>query len=114
VRRLGCHRPGLDNSHAHYIQASNDFQNTAEENLAWAERYRLYLLVMKNGRRQNWHLCKETSVGVLGEEHSDSLTSMANLASTFWNQGQWKEAEELEVQVMETSSKCLGRRIPLR
>jgi hypothetical protein len=42
----------------------------------------------------------ETSSRVLGQEHPDRLTSMANLASTFWNQGQWKEAEEPEVQVM--------------
>ncbi|KAJ5927143.1 hypothetical protein N7516_008916 [Penicillium verrucosum] len=27
---------------------------------------------------------------------------MANLASTFWKQGQWDEAEQLDVQVMET------------
>ena len=27
---------------------------------------------------------------------------MANLASTFWNKGRWDEAEELDVQVMET------------
>jgi hypothetical protein len=33
---------------------------------------------------------------------------MANLASTFWNQGRWKEADELEVQVMETKKKVLG------
>jgi Tetratricopeptide repeat len=30
------------------------------------------------------------------EEHPDTLTSMGNLASTYWNQGQWAEAEELE------------------
>jgi hypothetical protein len=24
---------------------------------------------------------------------------MGNMASTFWNQGRWKEAEELEVRV---------------
>jgi len=29
----------------------------------------------------------ETRVRVLGEEHPSTLTSMANLASTFWNQG---------------------------
>jgi hypothetical protein len=40
---------------------------------------------------------------VLGAEHPDTLTSMANLASTYRNQGRWKEAEELDVQVMETS-----------
>jgi len=32
---------------------------------------------------------------------------MNNLASTFWNQGQWKEAEELEAQVIETKKRVL-------
>jgi hypothetical protein len=39
---------------------------------------------------------------VLRRENPDTLTSMANLASTYRNQGRWKEAEDLEVQVMET------------
>ena len=43
----------------------------------------------------------ETRKRVLGQEHPDTLTSMANLASTYRSQGRWKEAEELEVQVME-------------
>ena len=51
---------------------------------------------------------RETRKRVLGEEHPDTLTSMANLASTFWNQGRWKEAEELFVQVMETTKRVLG------
>ncbi|KAF2715873.1 hypothetical protein K431DRAFT_190066, partial [Polychaeton citri CBS 116435] len=37
----------------------------------------------------------------LGEEHPSTLASMANLASTYRNQGRLKEAEELEVKVME-------------
>ncbi|KIX10040.1 uncharacterized protein Z518_01121 [Rhinocladiella mackenziei CBS 650.93] len=41
-------------------------------------------------------------------ELPDTLTSMANLASTYRNQGRWQEAEELDVQVMETSSRVLG------
>ena len=36
---------------------------------------------------------------VLKEEHADMLTSMNNLALTFMNQGRWKEAEELFLQV---------------
>ena len=40
----------------------------------------------------------ETRKRVLGQAHPDMLTSMANLASTFRNQGRWKEAEELEAQ----------------
>ena len=37
---------------------------------------------------------------------------MANLALTFWNQGRWKEAEELFVQVMETRKRVLGEEHP--
>jgi hypothetical protein len=45
----------------------------------------------------------ETSSRVLGVEYPSTLTSMANLASTYRDQGRWKEAEELEVQMMETT-----------
>ncbi|KAK4220429.1 hypothetical protein QBC38DRAFT_215256 [Podospora fimiseda] len=45
----------------------------------------------------------ETSKTKLGADHPSTLTSMANLASAYRNQGRWEEAEKLEVQVMETS-----------
>jgi Tetratricopeptide repeat len=51
----------------------------------------------------------ETSLRVLGQEHLDTLNSIGILASTFWNQGRWKEAEELDVQVMETRKRVLGQ-----
>jgi len=57
-------------------------------------------------------LVMETTKRVLGEEHPDALTSMANLASTYWNQGRWKEAEELGVLVMETTKRVLGEEHP--
>ncbi|GFF58626.1 LOW QUALITY PROTEIN: hypothetical protein IFM46972_11160 [Aspergillus udagawae] len=44
--------------------------------------------------------------------HSSTLTSMANLASTYRHQGRWNEAEKLEVQVMETSKTVLGAEHP--
>ncbi|OCK89827.1 uncharacterized protein K441DRAFT_582627 [Cenococcum geophilum 1.58] len=37
---------------------------------------------------------------------------MHNLASTYKNQGRWKEAEELGLQVMETRKKVLGAEHP--
>ena len=49
---------------------------------------------------------------VLGLEHATTLTSMANLASTYWNQGRWKEAKELDVQAMETRKRALGLEHP--
>jgi hypothetical protein len=41
-----------------------------------------------------------------------TLTSMANLASTYWDQGRWKEAETLEVVVMEKMQPVLGNDHP--
>ena len=46
-----------------------------------------------------------TRRNTLGWEHPSTLTSKANLASTYRNQGRWKEAEELEVQVVEMSAR---------
>ncbi|KAK4891576.1 hypothetical protein LTR49_028661, partial [Elasticomyces elasticus] len=57
-------------------------------------------------------LAMETRVRVLGGEHPDTLTSIANLASTYRNQGQWEELEELEVKMMETSRRVLGGEHP--
>ena len=37
---------------------------------------------------------------------------MANLASTYQNQGRWNEAEQLAVQVMDMSKKLLGAEHP--
>ena len=36
------------------------------------------------------------------------LTCMTNLASTYRNQGRWKEAEELQMQVLKTDKNMLG------
>ncbi|KAF4417482.1 Kinesin light chain, partial [Colletotrichum fructicola] len=48
----------------------------------------------------------------LGQEHPSTLTSKANLASTYRNQGRWKEAEELGVRVMEMRKRVLGEEHP--
>ena len=45
---------------------------------------------------------------LVGDQHPFSLIGMANLALTHRNQGQSKEAKELEVQVMETRKRALG------
>ncbi|KAF2725921.1 hypothetical protein K431DRAFT_214502 [Polychaeton citri CBS 116435] len=48
----------------------------------------------------------------LGVEHPDTLSSMNNLASTYRNQGRWKEAEQLDAKVVETRSAVLGAEHP--
>jgi len=54
----------------------------------------------------------ETQKKVLGPEHPNTLTSMGNLALTYWNQGRWEEAEKLGVQVLETRKGLLGAEHP--
>ena len=54
----------------------------------------------------------ETTLRVLGHEHPSTLSSMANLASTYRNQGRCKEAEELFVKVLETRKRVLGQEHP--
>ncbi len=54
----------------------------------------------------------ETRKTKLGEDHPDTLTSTASLASTFWYQGRWEEAEKLQLQVMETRKTKLGEDHP--
>ena len=54
----------------------------------------------------------ETSLRVLKEEHPSTLTSMANLASTYRNQGRWDEAIELIQVVVNLRTKTIGPNHP--
>jgi hypothetical protein len=49
---------------------------------------------------------------VLGEEHPDTLASIANLASLYGSQGRWIEGEELGAQVIVRSKIVLGKEHP--
>jgi tetratricopeptide (TPR) repeat protein len=97
-------------SHARYALKS-DFINKDEVNrlnLAWKFAMCLYHDGRWNEAEVLFAQVMETRKRVLGAEHPSTLTSIANLATTFWNQGRWKEAKELEVQVIETRKRVLG------
>jgi hypothetical protein len=49
---------------------------------------------------------------MLGKEHSFTLTSIANLASIYTKQEQWKKAEELFIQTTEIMKKLQGKKHP--
>ena len=42
---------------------------------------------------------------LLGAEHPSTLTSIANLASTYQNQEKWSEAEQLKLGVLNIRKK---------
>lgn len=41
----------------------------------------------------------------LVQDHSDTFSSMSNLAFNYGNQGLWKKDEKLQVQVLETGKR---------
>jgi len=45
---------------------------------------------------------------MLGSDHPDTLTTMKNLAFTYWCQGRWDEAEKLQVEVTKVQKTKLG------
>ncbi|KAJ7252013.1 hypothetical protein C8J57DRAFT_1665616 [Mycena rebaudengoi] len=48
----------------------------------------------------------------LGNEHSDTLVAMSNLAATYWKLGKFTEALELDVVVLEKREQILGLEHP--
>jgi hypothetical protein len=50
----------------------------------------------------------ETRKRVLGLEHPNTLTSIANLALAYIKQGRCTKVKSLEVQVLETRKRVLG------
>ena len=49
---------------------------------------------------------------ILGEEHPDTISAKAHLASTYRELGKYREAEELEIQVLYARNKILGEEHP--
>jgi hypothetical protein len=100
--------------HAQYVLESSSSEDGVEEKsiLLWKFGMCLYSDRRYNEAETPILRVMETRRRVLGPEHPDTLTSMANLASTYRNQGRWTEAEELDVQVMETTRRVLGPEHP--
>jgi tetratricopeptide (TPR) repeat protein len=48
----------------------------------------------------------------VGAEQPTTLTSMGNLPLTYWNQGRWKEAKELQAKDLDICSRVLGAEHP--
>lgn len=48
----------------------------------------------------------EISKRVLGEEHQETLSNMADFASTYWSQGRWAEAKSWTKRLWGQVSEC--------
>jgi hypothetical protein len=54
----------------------------------------------------------QTRKRVLGDEHPSTLTSMANLVSTYKNHGRWKKAIALIARCLQLRQQVLGEQHP--
>jgi tetratricopeptide (TPR) repeat protein len=95
--------------HAHHILGC-----TAEEKQIGNRTYLLshMAVCLKVEGRYNeasnaFSLLVKTLQQVLGEEHPKTLDNMGNLAGTYRDQGRWKEAEILFLQVLEVKTRVL-------
>ncbi|CAN9472976.1 unnamed protein product [Alternaria alternata] len=96
--------------HAHYIVGC-----TAEEKQIGKRTYLLghMAVCLKVEGRYNeasnaFSLLVKALQQVLGEEHPKTLENMGNLAGTYRDQGRWKDAEVLFLQVLEAKTRVLG------
>ena len=58
------------------------------------------------------HQIVEVRMRELGMRHPSTLTSMANLAVTYFHQGKYEEARELGLKVLDLCKNVLGREHP--
>ncbi|KAH0551781.1 hypothetical protein GP486_007000 [Trichoglossum hirsutum] len=100
--------------HARYVLDPSFIEDEVKEKteLLWKFSMCLYSDGRYDEAEKPFFQVMEVEKRVLGQEHPDTLTSAANLASTYRNQGRWKEAEKLDVQVMETRKRVLGQEHP--
>jgi tetratricopeptide (TPR) repeat protein len=100
--------------HVSYVLLSNVVAGDEEKRIALVWRFGMCLYT--DGRYNEAEALfievMERRKRVLGPEHPSTLTSIANLASTYRKQGRWKEAEDLFVQVIETRKRVLGPEHP--
>src|SRR6266550_1977007 len=86
----------LSSGYVYYVDECDIFALVFHHVGNWNEEEKLEVQVMKMRKEK------------LGLHHPDTLSSMGNLASTYWNQGRWGEAEKLQVEVTEASKEKLG------
>jgi tetratricopeptide (TPR) repeat protein len=73
---------------------------------------RVGIFLREEGKYQEASELVEKALEVLnrtrGTDHPETLTAMADLASTYWNQGRWNAAEKLQETVLEARTRVLG------
>ena len=89
----------------HIINCQHRTREKSESNISATDRSKIALTLHEAGR---WNEAEKLEVQVmktrkrvLGEKHPNTLTSMANLAHTYYSQGQIDSAIELMTEVVQ-------------
>ena len=98
-------------AHALYIIEDDHVEKGAKlatSSLAWNLAKSLYCGGRLDAAEKWFSLIAEQREEKFGEEHPETLISLANLAVTYKDQGRWKEAENRLLQVVEKIQKVSG------
>ena len=79
----------------YYDDKCNNFKFVMEEIGDWNNAEQLAMQILSMRKK------------LLGEKHTDTLTSMGSLARTYYHQGKLSEAEQLEIQILHMRKKLL-------
>ncbi|KAK3898990.1 hypothetical protein C8A05DRAFT_37396, partial [Staphylotrichum tortipilum] len=101
VQRTEGHWPGVAmHGLVQWRAIQNDEDDVDRDKILWRHGFvgtvlgRIYYDEGRWGEAEKLEVqVMETRKTKLGADHPDTLASMANLASTYWNQGRWEEAE---------------------
>jgi tetratricopeptide (TPR) repeat protein len=101
-------------AHALYVLKQDSLEGDGEERVDLIEKVAGCLY--EDGRYKEaepWYLqLTEIRKIVFSEEHPSTLTSMNDLASTYWSQGRFADAEGLQTQVLDARKIVLGEEHP--
>jgi tetratricopeptide (TPR) repeat protein len=100
--------------HAQFVLSHSPTTDDNEErlDLAWRCAAALYSDGRYNEAEELQVQVMQSKTRLFGNDHASTLTSMANLATTYCNQGRWEEAEELQIQVLQTRKRVLNDEHP--
>ncbi|KAJ7765199.1 hypothetical protein B0H16DRAFT_1454378 [Mycena metata] len=84
--------------------------------VVWVFKLQYAIIFWEGGRYKQAEKLQEEVLEeqkqLLGENHSDTLCNMVNLANSYSNLGEHQKAKELDVTVVETRSQLLGENHP--
>ncbi|KAK0747607.1 hypothetical protein B0T21DRAFT_379616 [Apiosordaria backusii] len=115
VQVLDIEKRVLGEEHPHTLISMNNLASMYQHQGRWEEAELLQVQVLDIRKRVSGKEHPYTIAymqEVLGSDHPDTISTHAAMASVYWEQGQFSEAQTIQVEVLEKSRGILGEEHP--